>query len=184
MVASLLVLAGASGSAEELKPWFAETTPTLVLDRLDCAPIDLADLRGRPVIVHFFATWCAPCVEEMASLNALAALHPVRLAILAVGVGEVDARARTFFRERPVSFPVLLDRDRSTTKAWRIEGLPASFVFDRDLNPALKAEEPLDWTSPAVTRALTRLSQRKDSAPAEPAMDETRGERTSDDHAS
>ncbi|MGO4741406.1 TlpA family protein disulfide reductase [Bosea sp. 2KB_26] len=171
LIASSLVLASTSGSAEELKPWFAETAPTLVLDRLDGARIDLAELRGGPVIVHFFATWCAPCIEEMASLNALAGQQPVQLTILAVDVGEVDARVRTFFRERPVSFPILLDRDRSTMKAWHVEGLPTSFVLNRDLSPALKAEEPLDWTGPVVISALTQLSQRKDGAPAVQAID-------------
>ncbi|MGO4676350.1 TlpA family protein disulfide reductase [Bosea sp. 2YAB26] len=171
LIASSLVLASTSSLAEELKPWFAETTPTLVLDRLDGARIDLAELPGGPVIVHFFATWCAPCIEEMASLNALAAQQPVQLTILAVDVGEVDARVRTFFRERPVSFPILLDRDRSAMKAWHVEGLPTSFVLDRDLSPAFKAEEPLDWTGPAVIPVLTRLSQRKNGTPAEQTID-------------
>lgn len=132
--------------------------PTLALDRLDGPGIALAELRGRPVIVHFFATWCAPCIEEMASLNALAAEMRDGAAILAVNVGEVDARVRNFFRERPVAFPILLDRDRATMKAWTVEGLPTSFVLDRDLKPALKAEEPLDWTSSAVMAALAALS--------------------------
>lgn len=130
----------------------------LALDRLDGPVVALAELRGRPVIVHFFATWCAPCIEEMASLNALAAEVRDGAAILAVNVGEVDARVRTFFRDRPVAFPILLDRDRATMKAWTVESLPTSFVLDRDLKPALKTEEPLDWTSPAVTAALAALS--------------------------
>ncbi|MGO4816110.1 TlpA disulfide reductase family protein, partial [Cupriavidus sp. 2MCAB6] len=99
------------------------------------------------------------------------AQQPVQLTILAVDVGEVDARVRTFFRERPVSFPILLDRDRSAMKAWHVEGLPTSFVLDRDLSPAFKAEEPLDWTGPAVIPALTRLSQRKNGTPAEQTID-------------
>lgn len=171
LIASSLVLASTSGSAEELRPWLAETAPTLVLDRLDGARIDLAGLHGGPVIVHFFATWCAPCIEEMASLNALAAQQSVQVTILAVDVGEVDARVRTFFRERPVSFPILLDRDRTAMKAWHVEGLPTSFVLGHDLSPALKAEEPLDWTGPAVIRVLTQLSQREDGTLAGQTID-------------
>jgi hypothetical protein len=94
----------------------------------------------------------------MASLNALAATAKGSPAILAVNVGEVDARVRSFFRQRPVSFPILLDRDRGAMKAWKVEGLPTSFVLDRDLKPALKTEEPLDWASPPVAAALAILS--------------------------
>jgi thiol-disulfide isomerase/thioredoxin len=165
-----LCVVSAPGSAGEFKPWAAETAPTLALDRLDGPAIALAELRGRPVIVHFFATWCAPCIEEMASLNALAATAKDGTAILAVNVGEVDARVRTFFRDRPVAFPILLDRDRATMKAWTVEGLPTSFVLDRDLKPALKTEEPLDWTSPPIMAALAALPSersRKDNGEEE-----------------
>lgn len=146
-----------SGAADEFRPWPAETVPALVLSQLDGPDIHLAEFRGKPVIVHFFATWCAPCIAEMASLNALAAAGKGSPVILAVSVGEVDARVRHFFRDRPAAFPILLDRDRSAMKTWQVEGLPTSFVLDRDLKPALKAAEPLDWVSPSVTAALAAL---------------------------
>lgn len=163
---------GGPARADGLEPWSDKPIPPLVLDSLDGPRTDLAFLRGRPLIVHFFATWCAPCIEEMASLNALAAL-PLDIGILVVDVGEVEARLRRFFRDRPVSFPVLLDRDRMATKRWRVESLPASFVLDHALQPVLKAREPLDWASPRVVAALTALSQHANGAPAEPAIGKT-----------
>lgn len=106
-------------------------------------------------MVHFFATWCEPCIEELGSLERLAARrHGKDLTILAVDVGEVDARVRSFFRKHPVSFPVLLDRDRTATKAWEVLSLPTSFVLGPESSPILFVEGDIDWDHRAVDFAL------------------------------
>lgn len=153
----MLCLVATGSAAGQLQPWSEPAPAPLALDRLDGPAVDLDSARGKPVIVHFFATWCAPCIEEMASLDGLAARFEGKVTILAVDVGEVEARLRTFFRSRPVRFPILLDRDRAALKRWRVEGLPTSFVLDRGLRPALMTAEPLDWTSPPVLAALQAL---------------------------
>jgi thiol-disulfide isomerase/thioredoxin len=155
---ALLGLCVPAAVAAELAPWTGGAVPGLELDTLDHGRVVLADQPERPVIVHFFATWCAPCVEEMASLGRLAARRS-DLDILAVDVGEVDARVRSFFRERPVGFPVLLDRDRAATRAWGVVALPSSFVLDADLVPALFAGGDVDWDDPGVNAALDRVWQ-------------------------
>ncbi|RTL88537.1 TlpA family protein disulfide reductase [Ancylobacter aquaticus] len=133
--------------------------PPLALASLDHGRQDLAALHGRPVIVHFFATWCAPCREEMAGLARLATRRAAGgLAVLAVDVGEVKVRVRRFFDAHPVPFPVLLDEDRAALKAWKVAGLPVSFVLDAGHTLRLYADGPVDWDDPATARLLDSLA--------------------------
>jgi peroxiredoxin len=96
----------------------------------------------------------------MASLQRLAERYehrPVR--ILAVDVAEVEPRLRRFFSEQPVSFPILLDADRSVSKAWEVVALPTTFVLDPKLAPRLYIEGDLDWDRPEVDRTIEMLLQ-------------------------
>ena len=172
----------ARADAVELKPSAAAKPIPFKLDTLDGPRVDLADLRGRVVLVHFFATWCEPCVEEMAALERLAVRsHDAPLRIVAVDVGEVDARVRTFFAEHPVSFPVLLDRDRSAMKSWAVQALPSTFVLDRDLTPILAAEGDVAWDEPEINATLTALMEQQ---PAERDSHQQSGRRMNDVHPS
>jgi len=141
-----------------LAPWRGGELPAFTLDDLTGATRHAAAFKGRTVLVHFFATWCEPCVPELASLQRLA--HAARdepLAIVAIDVGEVDLRVRAFFDKRPVDFPVLLDRDRSVAKAWNITSLPTTFVLDATLQPRLFVEGDLDWSRPDIVSAIAAL---------------------------
>ncbi len=138
---------------------FGTAPPALELPSLDHGRQSLAALEGRPVLVHFFATWCAPCRAEMAGLTRLAAQRAEGpLAILAVDVGEVPVRVRRFFADRPVPFPVLLDEDRAALKAWKVPGLPATFLLDASHAVRLYADGPVDWDDPAAGRLLDTLA--------------------------
>lgn len=154
---AVAILPGIAAAAD-LVSWRGADKPPLRLDNLDRVPIGLDDFAGRPVIVHFFATWCPPCVEEMAALTRLdARTPPETLGILVVDVAEVPVRVRRFFAENPVGFPVLLDQDRAVTRAWEVVSLPTSFVLDARHRPVLHAEGDVDWDAPAVDAALREL---------------------------
>lgn len=110
------------------------------------------------MLVHFFATWCEPCVSEMASLQRLAtATRGKPLAIIAVDVAEVDLRVRAFFEKRPVDFAVLLDRDRAVSKSWDVTALPTTFVLAANLAPRFFIEGDLDWSRSDVLTTLESL---------------------------
>jgi thiol-disulfide isomerase/thioredoxin len=141
-----------------LKVWSGEEKHSFLLDDLHGNPRDLQSFAGKVVLVHFFATWCEPCVSEMALLQRLATTTRGKpLAILAVDVAEVDLRVRTFFTKQPVDFTVLLDRDRSASKSWDVSALPTTFVLDTNLAPRLFIEGNLDWSRSDVLAALESL---------------------------
>jgi peroxiredoxin len=122
--------------------------------------IALATHRGRNVLVHFFATWCEPCREELPALKRLVERADSRgLAVLAISVAEVPIRVRRFLGETPVNFPVLLDQDRAVAKSWGVDTLPTTFILDADLKPRLAVEREYDWDKLDLACVLEKLSK-------------------------
>jgi len=91
----------------------------------------LQDLRGKVVLVNFWATWCPPCRKEMPDLDALYnKFKDQGLVVLAIS-DEEAAKVAPFIAERKISYPVLLDPGRKVNDAFIVEGIPKSFVYDR-----------------------------------------------------
>ncbi len=92
----------------------------------------LKDLRGEVVLVNFWATWCPPCQKEMPDLEALyKEFRHERFVILAISDEEAD-KVRPFITQRKITYPVLLDPGRKVYSLFNVEGIPKSFVYDRD----------------------------------------------------
>jgi len=93
---------------------------------------NLRELRGKVVLVNFWATWCPPCRKEMPDLDALYRRFKEQGFVI-LGISDEDAgKVESFLAEHPVSYPVLLDPGRKTNEKFRVDGIPKSFVYDRD----------------------------------------------------
>jgi cytochrome c biogenesis protein CcmG/thiol:disulfide interchange protein DsbE len=130
--------------------------PALRLQGLDGRPVDLAALRGRPVVVNFWATWCQPCVREFPLLRQAAAAHRAdRLAVVGVLTSDRPAAARDFVRAYGATWPVGLDPAATTAGRWGAVGLPHTYFVRPD--GTLASHQLGELTQPALTRQLALI---------------------------
>lgn len=92
----------------------------------------LRDLKGKVVLVNFWATWCPPCRKEMPDLQALYDKYKDQGFVVLSISDEETVKVSPFIAERKISYPVLLDPGRKVNDAFVVEGIPKSFVYDRE----------------------------------------------------
>jgi thiol-disulfide isomerase/thioredoxin len=102
------------------------------LNDLDGKSWTLRELRGKVVLLNFWATWCPPCRKEMPDLDALyKKFKDQGLVILAID-DEEAGKIKPYLAEHPVTYPILLDPGRKANESFHIDGIPKSFVYDRE----------------------------------------------------
>ncbi len=127
------------------RPWTGDT-PSLSLKDLTGKQRDLADYRGKVVVVNFMATWCGPCREEMPSLQILRERYRGKgLEVIAVNTGEAESKVSQFARELRIGFPVLVDSNEDVKDAWKVRGIPATFIVGPDGKIRYRVLGELDW---------------------------------------
>ncbi len=106
--------------------------PDFELIDLSGKPLRLRDLRGKAVILNFWATWCAPCRQEMPLLQqAFAQYAPEGLVIVGVDLGEEQTIVQNYVDQLGIDFPIVLDREEQVSRRYRVFGLPTSFFINR-----------------------------------------------------
>jgi cytochrome c biogenesis protein CcmG/thiol:disulfide interchange protein DsbE len=114
-------------------PLLGERAPDIDLETLDGERVTLSALRGQPVLVNFWATWCLPCRDEFPLLAAAYAEHAAAgLEILGVVHDDTAEAARRYARDLGATWPMLLDADDVAWADYVGVGMPTSFFIDAD----------------------------------------------------
>ena len=123
------VVAGTASSA--IAP--ATTAPDFTLHAMGGPNLRLKVQRGRVVMVNFWATWCAPCRQEMPHLNRLYEKYRgAGFVLLGVNVDDDTSKAADVVAKLGVTFPVLLDTEKSVSKLYDVSTMPSTMIIDRD----------------------------------------------------
>ena len=119
--------------------------------------VSLAGLKGRVVLINFWASWCAPCRAEMSDFERLHKEFATKgLTVLAVNIREAPEVIRRFGRILGLTFPLVLDPKGRISRAYGVVGLPSTFLIARDGRPFALAVGEREWAN-ADGRALVRV---------------------------
>ena len=120
--------------------------------------VTLSKLRGQVVVLNFWATWCAPCVEEVPSLVEMQRrLKAKGVTVLAVSVDVDDSAYRQFVKQHNVDLLTVRDADQRSNSLYGTSKFPETYVIDRNGVMRRKFIGAVDWTDPEVTNFLSKL---------------------------
>ena len=132
-----------------------------MLKDLQGATHDLANYRGKVVLVNFWATWCEPCRDEMPSMQQLKRKLAGRpFEVLAINLAESENKVNDFLRRFPLDFTILLDRNSAARRDWKVKVLPTSFVIAPDGSIRYSVIGELDWADEFAALGLTDAAGR------------------------
>ncbi len=162
LLAALLVAsAEAAGPPQTMTPIAKRPMATdYAIEDLDGKTQRLSDLRGKVVLVNFWATWCPPCRKELPSMQRLwKKLKSEPFAMHAIDTGETAEEILPFIfaTGTELTFPILLDRDSRTLGQWPVIALPTTFVVDKQGHIAYRSVGGREWDDPKLIEELRRL---------------------------
>jgi DsbE subfamily thiol:disulfide oxidoreductase len=124
--------AGIAGAAAVAPLASGAPAPAFQLGSADGRAVDLAQLKGKVVMINFWASWCGPCRKEMPILEQLNKQYRGKgLTLIGVNVEPDSKAAMNWLKETPVSFPILFDTDSRVSKLYQVAGMPNTVIVDR-----------------------------------------------------
>ena len=159
----LAISAGCSKKSEQTQNATAVKesvpAPEVHVISLKNEPLKLSDLKGKVVLLNFWATWCPPCREEIPSmmkLNGAMAGKPFQMVAISVDEGGVPA-IEAFFKESGFMLPAYTDPDGKAAKTYGVTGVPETFVIDKNGILVKKVIGAFAWDSPETITFLQGL---------------------------
>lgn len=136
-----------------------QLAPNFTLTDMQGKKVSLADMKGKVVLLNFWATWCPPCREEMPSMEMLHRKYKDDgLVILAVNVEQNGGPlVQTFLQSNPYTFPILLDGEAKAQNLYKVFRFPETFIIDRNGLVIEKVIGAIDWTSGPAFKLINFL---------------------------
>jgi cytochrome c biogenesis protein CcmG/thiol:disulfide interchange protein DsbE len=158
VVAPLIwVLAAGFGHDPHAVPFVLENrpAPAFSLTTLDGKTVSLASLRGKPVLVNFWSSWCEPCKAEHEALQSSARTYADRVQFLGIVYEDSPQNAEQYLKARGNTFPQLLDPDTHTAIDFGVAGVPESFFIDK--GGIIRRKVAGELTYPEISHTLDTL---------------------------
>jgi len=159
--ASVAHASGIDDAARELdliRPARPKQASSFSVSLLGGKTLELKELRGKPMLINFWATWCAPCREEMPAMERLYLKHRERgFTLLAISVDTDAALVKPFLEKHRLTFPVALDAKMDLANTYGVRALPASFLIDRNGYLTALALGPRAWDNRAAHALVEAL---------------------------
>jgi len=151
----ILIFGGCYGGSRP--PRIGTPAPDFTVQDAD-RKVELRDFRGKVVVLNFWATWCAPCVEEMPSLVQLQQrFKDKNLAVLGVSI-DVDADGyHKFLKDHKIDFLTVRDPDEKTSSLYGTFKWPETYIIDRNGIVRRKFIGAVDWSQPEIVDSLNKL---------------------------
>jgi thiol-disulfide isomerase/thioredoxin len=167
-VVASFMLASAPVHAQFLKtPWpAAQTTPALDGQDLQGQRWTTDSLKGKVVVLNFWATWCAPCKDELPTLQTLHDISDAQTVVLTINVREPAARASRYMQSTGMTFPVISDAKGELAKRWGVTVYPTTILIAPNGQARWRVVGDVDWSGPQANAWLTEL--RQNVSPAQP----------------
>jgi cytochrome c biogenesis protein CcmG/thiol:disulfide interchange protein DsbE len=143
------------------RPRTSKPAPDFVLKDIHGQSVSLAQFKGKPVLLNFWATWCGPCREELPSMQRMheAAKSNGGFQIIAISIDRSNIKKVNKYADNlNLTFPILVDPDRETRKAYFIRGLPTSYLIDSEGKLRGFVSGSRNWDSPASLELMKSLN--------------------------
>ena len=150
--------------------WPTKTsTPTIESVDLQGKVWNTAELAGKVVVLNFWATWCAPCKEELPTLQTLHEISDNQTVVLTINVRESSARAARYMQTTGMTFPVISDPQGELAKRWGVTVYPTTVLIAPNGQARWRVMGDVDWSGPQANQWLIDVRRESVATPSEPA---------------